>query len=322
MTMSSTRRLSPFCVDVFLSGSMFGRDTTASRSWSAGSTSLKPTSLRINWWQRPSASVGGTALLIISNERQAGSRSFLKKAAPTPLSAIPFERELSFHRRNDYYRPAMTWGTLLLHKKGFKSLYARGDRNTFAFLLDMNLLFEEFVAVVLNSVLEGLPVTVHSQKRNHSILFNEKTGHSFASIRPDFLVRRHDSHGARWLPVDAKYKLYGERRISMSDVYQTFFYAQAYATGEWVPAAFILYPTEETPSEARLFVRGDGSKPKARIVGIGLAMSRVLAELRGDDSSQEIDSLGKLVWAGLNEKVSPISAKGDDHEETGHRPYE
>ena len=50
----------------------------------------------------------------------------------------------------------------------------------------------------------------------------------YAAVIPDILLERPASRSVA-RPVDAKYKLYDERKLDQGDIYQTFFYAWAYA---------------------------------------------------------------------------------------------
>jgi 5-methylcytosine-specific restriction enzyme subunit McrC len=64
---------------------------------------------------------------------------------------------------------------------------------------------------------------VHYQRADRSIILNASTGQPYARVVPDILVERSAADTTARLAIDAKYKLYDERKLSSSDVYQSFF---------------------------------------------------------------------------------------------------
>jgi len=138
-------------------------------------------------------------------------------------------------------------------------LYASGATRSFVFLLDMNRLFEDFVTRLLVDAFEGTDVQVRAQPRDRSLLRDEATGRPYAAVIPDVLLERRDAAGRRRVPIDAKYKLYDERKLEPADVYQTFFYAYAYARPAEVNSvsarAFIVYPGSRASVGRRLRVQ-------------------------------------------------------------------
>jgi 5-methylcytosine-specific restriction enzyme subunit McrC len=105
-------------------------------------------------------------------------------------------------------------------------------------------------------------------------------------VIPDLVVRRRGTPDRR-LAIDAKYKLYDERRIDPSDIYQTFLYAYALGSrGSGAgPTALLLYPASSPEGKAiRLKVRSLYSARGAEIVGLGIPIPAALVELEsGDD---------------------------------------
>jgi 5-methylcytosine-specific restriction enzyme subunit McrC len=151
--------------------------------------------------------------------------------------------ELEYNRRNEHYRPAHAIARMFLRNLAVNDLYSPGTGDSFAFLLDMNRLFEDFVTRLLTNVFADTEVRVRPQARDKTLIHDGRTGKPYAAVIPDVLLERTVAP-LRRIPVDAKYKLYDERKIDQGDIYQTFFYAWAYADPEdEVDApAFILYP--------------------------------------------------------------------------------
>lgn len=187
---------------------------------------------------------------------------------------------LGYNRRNEHYRRAHDIAWLFLGRKGLDDVYAPGRTDSFAFLLDMDQLFEDFVTRLLRDALEPTGIIVHAQRRDRSIVENELTHRPYAAIIPDILLDDRTRDRQIRLPVDAKYKLYDVRRLEPADVYQAFFYAYAYhrraAELADVPAALLLYPSVKAGTTAALRVRRADGTATARIRAIGVDIPSVL----------------------------------------------
>ena len=160
-----------------------------------------------------------------------------------PAAALAAPPEFDYNRRNEHYRSAHTIARLFVSSLAVADLYSPGSSDSFAFLLDMNRLFEAFVTRALQDTFRDTDVRVRPQVRDRTLITDARTGRPYAAVIPDILLEwgRTPLHQ---VPVDAKYKLYDEKKIDQSDIYQTFFYAWAYADRS-SPAdapAFILYP--------------------------------------------------------------------------------
>jgi 5-methylcytosine-specific restriction enzyme subunit McrC len=191
---------------------------------------------------------------------------------------------LEYNRRNEHYRAAHEIAWLFLERAAIDDLFAAGRVSSFAFLIDMNLLFEDFVTRLLRDALEPAGTDVLAQRRDRSIIENELTRRPYGTIIPDILLddRRPGLRRIR-LPVDAKYKLYDLRHLDPSDVYQAFFYAYAYhrQTGDdlGIPAALLMYPSMEAGTRMVLRVRRADGTATARIRALGVDIPRVIAAI-------------------------------------------
>ena len=190
------------------------------------------------------------------------------------------EGELVYHRRNEHYRTAHELGKLFLRAFAVSDLYAPGSSGSFAFLLDMNLLFEQFVTQLLRDALAGSGVTVRAQFRDRTIILQEPLLRPYAGIVPDILLESRNATGRRRVPVDAKYKRYDEGKLDPADVYQTFFYAYAYARpldrDRDQVRAYILYPATGGNAGTRLVVRQESGATSARIIALPVDIDAAL----------------------------------------------
>jgi 5-methylcytosine-specific restriction enzyme subunit McrC len=97
-------------------------------------------------------------------------------------------------------------------------------------------------------------------------------------IIPDLVIEPRKEPG-KYLPVDAKYKLYDERTISSSDIYQTFLYAYAYGQTHVLPTALLLYPASAIGGgQVRLHVRRTSGSTSAELLTIPVHIPTALAD--------------------------------------------
>lgn len=190
-------------------------------------------------------------------------------------------RPILYDRLNAYYRHAHELAWLVLEgTQGLDDLYVSGDTRSFAFLLDMNRLFERFVERVLQFAVSARGVRLSFQQRSGSVVRRADTGRTYSQLIPDVLART-DEPQVTW-PIDAKYKSYSERRIDPSDIAQIFLYATTLGiqTGERPPHALIVYPAESSQLEQiPLAVRRVQGKELATVTALGVPIPRVLDEV-------------------------------------------
>jgi len=181
---------------------------------------------------------------------------------------------MEYTRRNKHYAVGHIWARLLLAQHGIHDLYAPGTPQTQAFLLDMNVLFERFIAQALEDSATGTPFRVDRQSSTGSIIVDALNGRTYTRVRPDVLVRH--SERAETYPVDTKYKLYDERRVAPEDVYQAFLYAFAFHPGHGPRQASLVYPSDRSEVNQRLAVRGSGVT-QATIRGVRVNLAELVA---------------------------------------------
>jgi 5-methylcytosine-specific restriction enzyme subunit McrC len=209
-----------------------------------------------------------------------------------PSAAITSPVQVDYNRRNEHYRSVHVIAQMFLRSLGVNDLYAPGAGDSFAFLLDMNRLFEDFVTRLLQDAFAGTDVRVRPQRRDRTLIWDARTGKPYAAVIPDLLLERTDA-GPRQVPVDAKYKLYDERKIDQGDIYQTFFYAWAYApeSRETDAPAFILYPGSQDAPGTSLVARPRLGAPGASIRAIPIDVPLALRSIEQQSrvSIRELD---------------------------------
>jgi 5-methylcytosine-specific restriction enzyme subunit McrC len=183
------------------------------------------------------------------------------------------DNRLEYHRRNSYYRAAHQWALLLLSRQYVQDLFSEGDPESFAFLLDMNVLFERFMARLLVAGFAGGLVDVELQRSHSSILVDAHTGQPYSSLRPDIVLWWGDRGSRLARPVDTKYKLYDDRRkVDPGDLYQCLLYAYAFNDGAAIAdrSAVILFPSAATADcgSVRVLTLRGVPGPSLSLVGV------------------------------------------------------
>ena len=211
--------------------------------------------------------------------------TLFQQISPTIPPIATLLQPFSYHRLNNYYADAHTLARLILQQEGVEDLLKIGRTPCFAFLIDMNLLFEQFVAKLLTQCL-GREYTIETQVTTDSIIWDAEKQSSYTSIRPDILIKR----GDETISADAKYKRYDQRQLTTSDIYQTFFYAFAFQT-ENVPKSLIFYPAsapESTPT--RLQIRTYDGRAGGEIIAIPLDIPQLLGQ-----SAEQLDAFRAML---------------------------
>lgn len=157
-----------------------------------------------------------------------------------PVAADAFDR-LVYHRLNEHYRPALALARLLL--ACLSPSGTRGPHQFLAFLVDMNSLFERYVAAVLQQEAAGRRGLIVVDQDTHTLDLDRQV-----TVRPDVVLYCGDVPS---LAVDAKYKCDDHN----ADVYQ----ALAYCHALGVPRAVLVYPTNEGFAALRHHIRPDAS---------------------------------------------------------------
>nr|WP_261340094.1 McrC family protein [Pirellula staleyi] len=199
---------------------------------------------------------------------------------PSLLDLVTTRGGIYYDRMNEHYRDAHELCWLIVDALGISDIYSSGSSRIFAFLLDMNRLFEVFVLQVLRQLTSTTALKVSYQSSDRSIIRDSATNQPYSSVIPDFLIAAPSLSGK--LVLDAKYKLYDAAGVSNSDIYQSFFYAYAFGRHQLGGhVAGLIYPSESTTaSRKELTVRSQFNANAARVVLIGLPIPAVLDEAK------------------------------------------
>jgi 5-methylcytosine-specific restriction enzyme subunit McrC len=217
----------------------------------------------------------------------------------------PARRGISYNRLNGHYEQAHGLAWMVLDGLGVDDLFIRGSTSSFAFLLDMNLLFERFVEKLVRRALSAM-YRVRYQASQRSIIWDASANRPYARVVPDLLVEARGPEPAR-LAIDAKYKLYDERRLDPSDIYQTFLYA--YSLGErpneGAATSLILYPSSvDGRQPVSLQIRPRHRRGSAEIRALGISIPAALDEWEDCKDGGTIQLVGRQIRDLLGPAVS------------------
>lgn len=186
--------------------------------------------------------------------------------------------EIYYNRLNDHYQDAHQLAWMIIDGLGVEDLFKSNQTPSFAFLLDMNSLFEQFLNKYLTEILRKNRLTIAYQHHDRSIIWDIFRNRSYSQVIPDFLVSSGDSSNR--LAVDAKYKIYDTRKVDPGDIAQVFLYAYAFDHSSR-PTAVLIYPTEEKSDQrASMVIRQSNQPYGAKIHVLGLNIPEALEEIR------------------------------------------
>ena len=189
------------------------------------------------------------------------------------------------------YSPLLTLARLFLD--GGSLQLSGGDQDSFAFVFDMNRLFESFVFGFLRRHRAALlplslaDCTLHNQTSGTGMHLAHREGRAIFHLKPDLALRAPD--GTFPLLLDTKYKALapaerGASGINPADMYQMHAYARRYAC----PNVLLLYPQTAgmtAPLRLRFELEGGGIVQAATLdlrVELGKAegIGRLIEELK------------------------------------------
>ena len=187
----------------------------------------------------------------------------LENVAPVefPPNRVP---DVAFDRLNDHYRGAVVLSQLVLRHGAFEA--GRGAVRASGFLMDMNVVFQEFVTTALREAL-GVSPRVFLEKSIPSLDEEGKV-----HLRPDLTWWQ----GGTCLFVgDAKYKRISDRPVPNADLYQLL----AYATALGLPGGMLIYAQGEAEPIVHE-VRHSGKRLEVAALDVSGTLEQVLSRVK------------------------------------------
>ena len=177
-----------------------------------------------------------------------------------PAGAVP---EVRFDRLNEHYRGVVALSRLILRHSEFQA--NRGAVRASGFLVDMNVLFQDFVTVALREAL-GVSERTFGESSIPSL---DEGGR--VRLRPDLVW--HDGSSYAFVG-DAKYKNITGKAVPEDDIYQML----AYLTALNLPGGLLVYAKGET--ENRVYrVRHTGKAIEVASLDLRGRLEDILADV-------------------------------------------
>ena len=184
----------------------------------------------------------------------------------SPIAFAPKDvPEVAYDRLNEHYRGVVGLSRLILRHSAFES--RRGTVQASGFVMDMNVLFQEFVTVALR---EALGVSEHAFREKY---INSLDQGGKVHLKPDLTWW----HGRDCLFVgDAKYKRIENESVPNADLYQLL----AYVTALDLPGGLLIYAKGEAQT-ATYTVRNAGKRLEVAALDLGGSLGEVLERTDG-----------------------------------------
>ena len=226
---------------------------------------------------------------------------------PPTNQADWYEQVITYNRRNERYRAAHELSKLVLRGVAFDDMYDTSAGNVTAFMLDMNTVFEGFVTRLVRDAVQSSGLDVSAQARLRAVIRNDDTSRTYSTIKPDLVIN--EPWSGRSVPIDIKYKLYEDRKISTSDIYQAFLYAFALGHEASDRRAGVIYAAKTATSGPRLSIKPVEGPIAARIVGAGLDVATALDALASSARASFLEQVRRMVGelTGLGSPPSQIA---------------
>ena len=190
--------------------------------------------------------------------------SMLESVSPVefPPNRVP---AVSYDRLNEHYQNVVELSRLILRHGAFES--GRGEVRASGFLMDMNVVFQEFVTQALRDAL-GISPQAFGERYIDSLDCRGRI-----HLKPDLAWR----YGSRYVFVgDAKYKRIDHERVPNADLYQLL----AYATAANLPGGLLIYAKDEDVTESRTYhVRHAGKRLEVASLDLSGTLDDVLARV-------------------------------------------
>ena len=175
---------------------------------------------------------------------------------------------VTFDRLNDHYRGVVELSRLILRHSAFES--DRGGVRTSGFLMNMNVLFQEFVTQALREALMVSDRTLCSDRGLPTMTLDEAGG---LRLRPDLSWWE---GGVCRFVGDAKYKRVSDGHVPNADLYQLL----AYATALDLPGGMLIYAKGEAETVVHK-VKHSGKRLEIAALDLSGTLDAILTQIRG-----------------------------------------
>ena len=140
--------------------------------------------------------------------------------------------KLCYSRKTECYRPAMTLAELII--TGFQPDLKYGELHVAAFLFDMNLLFERYIADEIRRECKKPASAFKMRSQVAKVFWRHSSSNSRKTIRPDIVLESPSGT----LVLDTKWKILNDVYSDDGDLKQLYTYSLQFES----PHVFLIYP--------------------------------------------------------------------------------
>ena len=178
-------------------------------------------------------------------------RHWMNEVSLLPNVTVADANPAQLTRLNERFRPLLNLARLFLD--GGTLQMTAGDLSSFAFVFDMNRLFEAFIASIIHrhrsEILDDqlADCELLIQSRGASLFLAHRGDRSVFQTKPDLSFRRNQSDFP--LLIDTKYKRLDKNDLKLGVAQADFYQMHAYAHRYDCPRVLLLYPQMEGTSQ-------------------------------------------------------------------------
>jgi len=190
-----------------------------------------------------------------------------------PISLHDFNK-ITYTRLNQHYEKIHQLCKLILTSTGIADFYKQKIPFVNSFFVDMNVIFEAFVAKLFD---QYYPLPIETQKGKRAWVTNEG---SAANIRTDILI--YDNMGKPKSIIDTKYK----KKLKESDRFQIGFYIHEYEKRE----GFAILPRHSESTDHQIISKQQEIKINVKHIDIDETISWIYSK-----NEEDKDKLREMV---------------------------
>lgn len=161
----------------------------------------------------------------------AESLAHFENVSDQTIVPADFQR-LCYSRKTECYRPSMTLAELII--TGFQPDLKHGELHVAAFLFDMNLLFERYIADELSRECRKASVPFKMKSQISKVFWRHSGSNSRKTIRPDIVFETPSGT----FVLDTKWKMLNDVYSDDGDLKQLYTYSLQFES----PHVFLIYP--------------------------------------------------------------------------------
>jgi 5-methylcytosine-specific restriction enzyme subunit McrC len=215
----------------------------------------------------------------------------LSDISDMPLS-LSLCDHIQFDRKTEVFKPFVSFCKMIINQN--TSYQNTGNSQSFTFLLNMNVVFEKFIAECYRKAIDPKDQIYY---QGSGLIRHQKLFVQDCLLKPDILIKKNTNSETETIIIDTKWKLI-DKNPSRADLYQMYAYTKEYKTNKTI----LLYPKVNQNEKEQIYELND-EKSSVCVKFVDLFMDFHTSE---DNFNQFIDHLRKII--GLQPNSQSISS--------------